>query len=136
MLFFFGKIKNASGFSSNQGGAYNADDIVIGNIIFENGVLFQGLWCFTVPEEEALDLCEITGSKGKMSLSIFGEPEITITKNGKSSKISFQKLEHVQQPMIEKVVQYFLGEIENPSSASEGVEVMRIIDAFTSAKGS
>ncbi|MCW3110965.1 MAG: oxidoreductase [Segetibacter sp.] len=132
MLYFFGKIKTASGLSSNQAGLYSADDIVAGNMIFENGILFQGLWCFAAPKEEEKDSCEITGSDGKISFSVFGEPEIVVTKKGKTSKITFEKLQHVQQPMIEKVVSYFLNEGENPSPAEEGVEVMRIMDVFTS----
>lgn len=131
MLYFFGKIRNALGISSNQARLYNAEDIVSGNILFENGVLFQGIWCFSVPEEEAVDKCEFIGSNGKISVSIFGEPEIKITKNGKQSKVTFEKLEHVQQPMIERVVQHFLGNGSNPSSADEGVEVMRLLDVFT-----
>lgn len=131
MLYFFGKIKTASGMSSNQAGLYNADDIVTGNIMFENGVIFQGLWCFAAPKDEEKDRCEITGSEGKISFSVFGEPEITVVKNGDSSKITFEKLQHVQQPMIEKVVSYFLGKGQNPSPAEDGVEVMRIMDLFT-----
>jgi predicted dehydrogenase len=99
--------------------------------LFESGVHFRGLWCFAAPKEEEKDNCEITGSKGRISVSIFGDPQITVTKNGISSKTTFPKLEHVQQPMIEKVVKYFLGEGPNPSPAEEGVEVMRILEAFT-----
>jgi predicted dehydrogenase len=134
MLYFFGKIKYAAGISGNQGKIYSADDVVAGNILFENGVIFQGLWCFNVSDEVATDRCEFIGSKGKISLSIFGEPQITVIENGKTSKLTFEKLQHVQQPMIEKVVQYFLGESENPSPGEEGVEVMRIIDVFTSTR--
>jgi predicted dehydrogenase len=132
MLHYFGKIEKASGFAANQARGYNADDIVSGNILFENKVLFQGLWCFNVPIEEAADKCEFVGSKGKISLSIFGEPEITILIDGKFTKITFTKLEHVQEPMIEKVVAYFLGEGDNPAPPEEGVEVMRLMEAFTS----
>ncbi|MDQ6815244.1 MAG: Gfo/Idh/MocA family oxidoreductase [Bacteroidota bacterium] len=131
MLYFFGDVKYASGVSANQAHSYNADDIVTGNILFENGVIFQGLWSFAVPQEEAVDQCEIIGSKGKIRLSIFGEPQINITKNGKTSTLTFQKLPHVQQPMIEKVVQYFLDETENPSPAEEGVSVMQLMENFT-----
>jgi predicted dehydrogenase len=131
MLYFFGEIKIVAGLSANQGGLYSADDIVMGNILFENGVLFEGLWCFDVPKEEEKDSCEITGSEGKISFSVFGEPAISVTKKGKTSRITFEKLQHVQQPMIEKVVGYFLDEGENPSPPEEGVEVMRIMDAFT-----
>lgn len=131
MLYLFGKIKKASGISSNQAGLYNADDIVTGAMIFENGTIFNGLWCFTVPEEAAKDTCEITGTEGKISFSVFGEPEIAVVKKGKTSIIHFERLEHVQQPMIEKVVQYFLGKGENPCPAEDGVEVMRIMTTFT-----
>ena len=134
MLYFFGRIKSAVGVSGNQAKIYSADDIVSGSILFETGVIFQGLWCFNVAKEDAIDKCEIVGSKGKISLSIFGEPEIRITKNGKTSKLTFQKLAHVQQPMIERVVKYFLGESENPCPAETGVEVMEIMETLTSRK--
>lgn len=130
MLYLFGKIKKASGISSNQAGLYGADDIVTGAMIFENGIIFNGLWCFTV-SEAAKDTCEITGTEGKISFSVFGEPEIAVVKKGKTSTIHFERLEHVQQPMIEKVVQFFLGKGENPCPAEDGVEVMRIMKIFT-----
>ena len=131
MLYFFGKVKSASGISANQAGLYGADDIVCGNMLFENGAIFNGAWCFSVPEEEARDACEIIGSEGKISFSVFGEPEIHVIKKGKTATVHFEKLEHVQQPMIEKTVQYFLGKGDNPSGAENGVEVMRIMEAFT-----
>ena len=131
MLFFFGPWEKATGFALNQAGIYPADDIVSGNIQFSNGVLVNGLWCFSAPAEEKTDVCEIMGSEGKISFSVFGDPVFTISKNGANSTIPFPKLEHVQQPMIEKVVAYFSGVAENPSSGENGLEVMKIIDLFT-----
>jgi hypothetical protein len=49
----------------------------------------------------------------------------------KTEIISFEPLLHVQQPLIEKVVEYFLDEGPNPCSAEEGVKVMQLIDSFT-----
>jgi len=131
MLYYFGKIKTASGIALNQGGLYAADDIVSGYIQFDEGVLFQGLWCVTVGAGEEKDLCEIIGTEGKISFSVFGDYTINVTRNGKTETIQFDKLEHVQQPMINKVVEYFLDESSNPCSAADGVEVMKIIDVFT-----
>lgn len=131
MLNYFGKIKTASGIALNQGELYAADDIVSGNILFENGVIFHGLWCFTVGAGEEKDLCEVIGTEGKISFSVFGDYTITVTRNGKTETIQFDKLEHVQQPMINKVVEYFLDESSNPCSAADGVEVMKIIDVFS-----
>lgn len=131
MLHFFGKIKAASGISLNQGGLYEADDIVTGYLQFNDGVIFQGLWSFTVGAAEEKDLCEIIGTQGKISFSVFGDYTITITNNGNTDTLHFDKLEHVQQPMINEVVKYFLDEGLNPCSAEDGVEVMRILDVFS-----
>lgn len=129
MIYFFGKPKQASGIAYNAAGIYDADDTVCGQIYFENKVLFNGSWCFTI--DEKADWCEVVGTEGKIRFSIFEHQPIVITKNGKEEIISFDKLQHVQQPMIERVVQYFLGRAENPCTVEEGVEVMGLIDAFT-----
>ena len=54
-----------------------------------------------------------------------------MVKDGKETELEFDKLAHVQEPMIKKVVDYFLGHSPNPCSGQEGVEVMKMIEAFT-----
>ncbi len=130
MVYFFGAVKEASGFGLNQGGFYLADDLVTGNILFKKNVAFTGTWCFTVPENEQQDICTIIGSEGKISFPVFGS-EITLTKNGSEEKLTFKPLEHVQQPMIAKVTQYFLGESSNPCSIQDAIFSMELMDAFT-----
>ena len=130
MYYFFGEADKVNGIAINQQQLYNADDIVTGNILFKNGVLFTGLWCFTVDENEEKDLCEIVGSKGKISFSVFGEPKIMMTVEGKKENFLFDTLQHVQQPMIEKVVDYFLDKGPNPCSAKDGVKVMEMMEGF------
>jgi predicted dehydrogenase len=131
MYHFFGEPDKAFGYATNQGRLYSADDIVTGNILFKSGTLFSGTWCFNVAEADEKDSCEIFGSQGKISFSVFEMQNITIITNGKTEILSFEPLQHVQQPMIEKVVEYFLGDAPNPCSAEEGAEVMKLIDQFT-----
>lgn len=131
MLDYFGEIKQASGVSANQGGLYHADDIVSGGIVFKSGVFFKGLWCFNVCTEAAKDHCEIVGAEGKISFSFFGNRYV-LSRNGTEQPVDFMMPQHVQQPMIEKVVDYFLGEGPNPCSGEEAIAVMRIMDCFTS----
>jgi predicted dehydrogenase len=131
MYHFFGEIDKASGIATNQAGLYAADDMVTGNILFRSGVHFSGIWCFNVSAADEKDNCEIVGEKGKISFSFFEQKPILLTINDKTEKFSFDALQHVQQPMIEQVVNYFLGEAPNPCSAEDGVEVMRLIDKFT-----
>jgi len=130
MYYFFGDAEIVNGIAINQEKLYNADDIVAGNILFKTGVVFNGLWCFNVNENEEKDLCEIVGSKGKISFAVFGEPKIMMTVEGKKENFLFDTLQHVQQPMIEKVVDYFLDKGPNPCSAEDGVKVMEMMEKF------
>jgi predicted dehydrogenase len=131
MCFFFGEINRINGISINQAGLYVADDLVTGNILFNSGVVFNGLWCFTVPEHAEKDFCEIIGSDGKIEFSIFEGNTIKIITEEKEEVLRFDPIQHVQQPMIQKVVEYFLDEAENPCKGDEGVQVMKIMDALT-----
>lgn len=131
MYWFFGDIEKASGYSKNQGGIYNADDIVSGNILFKSGVIFNGLWCFNVAKENESDLCEIEGTKGKIRFPIFEHKKIEVIVNGKTENILFEPLQHVQLPLIQKIVNYFLDKGPNPSSAEDGAKVMWLLDQFT-----
>ena len=134
MQYFFGDYKQASGFSLNQGGFYAADDLTIGTVIFNNGVVFNGSWCFTAAKGEETDQVVIVGSEGKISFTTFTTHHIKLSKHGKEEVLQFDELPHVQQPMIEAVVKYFLGEAPNPSPAEDAVATMRIIDAFAGKK--
>ncbi|MGN6195196.1 MAG: Gfo/Idh/MocA family protein [Ginsengibacter sp.] len=131
MYWFFGAVEKAFGYSGNQADLYEADDIVSGNILFKSGVIFNGLWCFNVAEENVKDLCEIQGSEGVMRFPVFEHKKIEIITNGRTEEILFEPLQHVQQPLIQKVVNYFLDKGPNPTPAEEGATVMWLLDEFT-----
>lgn len=133
MYFYFGPFKHAYGSSHNQAGFYPADDIVSGQIIFNSGVIFNGLWCFSVPESEARDECIIVGSRGKIVFSVFGHT-CTLVRDGETEIFEFKAPQHIQQPMIQEVTNYFLNKGLNPCPAEEAVDVMRVMDIFTSNK--
>lgn len=127
----FGEADKAFGFATNQAGLYSADDMVTGNILFKSGVQLSGIWCFNVAESDQEDRCEIVGDKGKIVFSFFEQQPVRLVIDGKTETFAFDALQHVQQPMIEQVVNYFLGEGPNPCSAEDGVAVMKLIDQFT-----
>ena len=124
----FGPAKKITGIALNQSGNYVADDMVAGNILFENGIILSGAWCFNAYEQS--DRCEIIGRHGKISFSFFEGDGIDLVTNNTTTHFDFNSLQHVQQPMIEKTVQYFLGSADNPCRGEEGAEVMRWIEAF------
>ena len=130
MYYFFGDVKKVNGIATNQGTAYNADDMVAGNILFKNGVAFSGAWCFNAFKEA--DNCEITGTKGKISFNVFSTQSFVVETNEGMAVHNFDDLQHVQQPMIAAVVNYFLHDGHNPCTGQEGAEVMRLMQEFVS----
>lgn len=133
MLNFFGKIKDARGTSFNTNELYTADDKVNGSILFEDGVEFNGYWNFNASSDR--DECIITGTRGQLRFPVFGQHEMIRTIGGQEKIISFEIPQHVQQPMIERTVQYFLGNEHNPCDAAHGCETMRVIELFTGHPG-
>lgn len=133
MLHFFGEVDTTAGHAFNQVRLSEADDLVAGLIKFKNGVSFNGLWAFAVPAKEAMDSCEIIGAKGKIFFSFFGN-QVSLSNDEGDETFVFQNPEFVQQPMIAKVVQYFLGRGKNPCSATDAVKVMEVMDAFTTKR--
>ncbi len=132
MYHWFGAAKKVNGIALNQSGNYKADDLVTGSVLFENNIVFTGSWCFNAAA--STDHCEIVGTAGSIYFSVFSGNTITVIAKGIRNIYSYEALPHVQQPMIEQVVQYFLGKTPNPCSASEGAAVMQMLEHFVNNK--
>lgn len=130
MLYYFGEPELYNGFSLNQSEATAADDHVCGQILFKNKVVVNGSWCFNVAESETIDSCEIIGTNGKITFPFFGN-FVTLKTGTEEKTVEFVHPEHIQQPMITKIVAYFKGEGPNPCTIEEAVTLMKIMDAFT-----
>ncbi|HEX2532089.1 MAG TPA: Gfo/Idh/MocA family oxidoreductase [Chitinophagaceae bacterium] len=134
LRFYFGEATGISGLSGNRGGHYGADDFVTGYFQLAGGLPFTGSWCFSAPAETAIDECMILGSTGSLRFSFFGQPVLYLTRNGNTEVMEFERLAHVQQPMIAATVQHFLGNGPNPCPVTEGVAVMEQMEAMTGVK--
>ena len=129
LIFLFGEANHFSGLSYNRAKLYDAEDVVTGMASFAGGILFSGIWCFTSSEACKEDLIEINGTKGKISFSVFAN-EVSIVTEQSSEQLLFTPPTHIQQPMIEKVTQYFLGKGPNPCSAAEAIRSFSMMEAF------
>lgn len=129
LIHFLGKPTSAIGISVNQAGLYTAEDLVVGVAQLPNQVLFNGTWCFTTPQGKEEDLFEIQGSTGSLRFAVFGHA-LTIECNGIIKTEKFDPPPHIQQPMIEKIVPYFLGNAGNPCSAADAIQSMEMMEQF------
>jgi predicted dehydrogenase len=129
LIHFLGKPTSANGLAVNQAGLYTAEDLVVGVAQLSNQVLFNGTWCFTTPEGKEEDLFEIQGSNGSIRFAVFGHA-LTIERNGIIETEKFDPPQHIQQPMIAKIVPYFLGNTGNPCSAADAIQSMEMMEQF------
>lgn len=129
LYWIFGAANKVMGISGNQLNQYASRDLVSGMIEYPHGIVFNGIWCFSVDSHQQQDICELIGSKGKISFSFFGH-EIYLEKGDQKEKIEFAPFDHIQQPMIQAVVHYFNDQGENPCSAEDAIETMKIMERF------
>ncbi len=126
-----GPIKTASGIAQNQAGLYAADDIVVANFAFESGVLGTGSWCFTVNSQQRIEQTQLVGSKGKITFSFFEKFIIRVETDAGSEEYVIPFPEHVQQPLIERIVKELRGEGQSPSTGETGARSSAILDGIT-----
>jgi predicted dehydrogenase len=127
--FLLGPIKEVHGHASNQGGLYPAEDIVTGEYITETGIHGVGTWCFTAQDEEEKN--EIIGEKGKIVFSTFGEEPIKVTVEGKEMQIPVNNPYHIQQPLIQTIVNELLGKGKCPSTGISAARTSWVMDKMT-----
>ncbi|MBX3240095.1 MAG: Gfo/Idh/MocA family oxidoreductase [Chitinophagaceae bacterium] len=133
--YVFGKIKYAKGISRNQAGLYPADDVVVANFEFENGILGNGSWCYTVNKEQRIDRTQLIGSKGKIIFSFFESSFITIETAGGITEYEVPYPPHVQQPLLETIVSELRGEGTCPSTGETGARSSLVMDRIVAKQG-
>ncbi|WP_299130752.1 Gfo/Idh/MocA family oxidoreductase [uncultured Winogradskyella sp.] len=129
LLYWFGNSIDFSGESSTEHSKPNVASKVNGTIDFKDGITCIGHWNFVAEDTEQIDVCYISGTKGHLRFPFFGN-EITSVVEGKTKVMTFEHPKHIQQPIIEATVIYFLGQGENPCPIEDGAEGLQIIDRF------
>lgn len=114
LQFYFGQITSAQGNAANQAGLYAAEDMVIGNFTFLNGVQGTGAWCFSAYNR--LDSTVIVGDKGKITFATFGNDPVILETNAGKEVFDLPNPVHIQQPLIQTIVDELLGKGKCPSS--------------------
>jgi predicted dehydrogenase len=121
-----GPITGVQGHATNQGGYFEAEDTVTMSFAFESGVRGVGSWCFVGPEWR--DLTEIVGTKGTLGYSTFDADPVRLAAGDRTEEFAIPFPPHVQQPVIQTVVDALNGEGECPSTGESGARTSRVID--------
>ncbi|SHG25296.1 Gfo/Idh/MocA family protein [Dysgonomonas macrotermitis] len=126
--FLLGEIEEARGFSANLGKLYDVKDTISAVLRFKSGVQGVAQWCFVVEESSVQDSIVITGTKGDISFSTFAFSPVKLTFGGQSQIFEIKTPEHIQQPLIQTIVDELRGIGKCPSTGESGARTSKVMD--------
>jgi predicted dehydrogenase len=124
--FLLGRISEVKSIYGNQAHYYEPEDMLNICFSFESGVQGSGDWCFTagVAREEI----EIVGSKGRLIMACFGTGPILVETDEGIEEFPEPTPEHIQQPLIQSIVDELNGEDVCPSTLYTALRTAWVCD--------
>jgi predicted dehydrogenase len=124
--YLFGPVRSVQGFASNQAQHYAAEDIVTGTFVFDSGVHGVGTWCFS--GFQPIDQIEITGSEGKLAFATFDASPLVLTTGAGVTEFPIEYPAHIQQPLIQQVVDALNGSGACVSTGETAARTTRVME--------
>ena len=126
--YILGPIDGVASMTLNQGNLYKPEDFVSAGFSCETGVAGNAVWSFTAPEHMREDSIEIAGEKGKITFSCFDFTPTELKSGNETKYYDNPRPQHVQQPLIQAVVDELLGRGKCPSTGITAARTSRILD--------
>lgn len=126
--FLLGEITDAKGFLANLGQFYEVKDTISAILKFKSGVIGSGRWCFVTSAQTDVDSIIITGTKGEIRFSTFAFSPILLLSDTVSESFDIPSPEHIQQPLIQTIVDELRGVGKCPSTGVSGARTSRVMD--------
>jgi predicted dehydrogenase len=129
--FILGPITQVSSLVHNRMKLYEPEDFVSAGFLCENGITGTGLWDFAAPEFLREDKMTIEGENGKIEFSCFGFTPVKIVRDGISRYYDYKKPAHVQQALIQSIVDELNEKGTCPGSLTSAAHTNRLLDMIT-----
>lgn len=124
--YVFGPIIEARGYALNRSGLYSAEDNVAAVFRTKGHQLGTGIWSFSTDNTE--DVVQINGTKGFLTFASFADKPIQLRTEEREEDFMIEQPPHVQQPLIQTVVDELLGRGTCPSSGQSALRTTRVTD--------
>ncbi len=128
--FINGPVAEVAGFVTNRGGWYDVEDMVSIAFRLESGVTGTGVWCFVADESHQEDIIQITGTKGRILCNTFAYRPIHLMRPDGNIEYPVPPPEHVQQPLIQSIVEELRGNGSAPSNGYTALRTAKVMDAI------
>ncbi len=124
--FLFGPLENVAGNAANLASPYAVEDTVSMSFRTLTGVPGSALWSFASALRE--DVLTIIGTDGQLSFSVFGNEPLQLQTGDGVQSIERPNPLHIQQPMIQSIVDDLLGRGVCPSTGESARRTSCVMD--------
>ena len=124
--YILGALGDVSGHAANVARKYAVEDTVAMHFSPACGGVGTALWNFASAGRE--DLVEISGSLGRVSLSTFGNEPVVLQTAAGTERFDLPNPDHIQQPLIQTVVDALNGTGECPSTGVTALRTQIVMD--------
>ena len=124
--YFFGPLQNVEGTAANLASPYAVEDTVA--LSFRTGMGVPGVatWNYAGAVEE--DIVQITGTDARLTFATFTQDPLLLETAAGKKEFSFDKLPHVEQPLIQMITDELRGQGQSPSTGESGLRTTRVMD--------
>jgi predicted dehydrogenase len=129
--FLLGPLQNARGHAANIAKNFEVEDQVDLSFTVGQGVQGSAHWNFAA--DHRVDEFHFHGTRGHLKFSCFTADPIELKSDGKEERFEIAQPAHVQQPMIQSVVDELLGKREAGRAFSTGVSGLRTQEVMDAA---
>lgn len=124
--FLLGPATQVAGEASNRAGVTAVEDTVAMSAVFGQGIPFVGQWNFASDRTE--DELLIVGTEGWVRTSVFGQEPVELKTAAGLEQVDLPYPEHVQQQLIQSIVDQLLGRGSCPSTGESGARTSAVLD--------
>ena len=119
------------GGSAHSSGATAVEEVVALHFRTATGAVGCASWNFAASVQE--ERLEIDGTEGRLSMEVLGYSPLTLSRGGRSETIDLPDPPHIQQPLIQTVVDELLGGGTCPSTGVSAARTSAVMDAALSS---
>lgn len=125
--FIAAPLKSARGRAANVASNHAVEDTVILSFRLQSGGLGTASWNFASDQSE--EIIVFSGTEGRIMISTFGQEPVKLERGGKTELFDLPNPVHIQQPLIETIVNQLLNRGLCPSLGETALRTTRVMDA-------
>jgi predicted dehydrogenase len=123
---WFGPLQAVRGSAANCASPIDVEDTVAMTFVTAGGVPGAAHWSFA--SDARTDCIEILGTHGHISVPTFGDAPLRVSVGGTGEDLHLPNPEHIQQPMVQAVVNALRGEGAAPSTGVSAARTSAVLD--------